>query len=301
MSSRGFWGNSFSVVLLVLSFAASTLALIAPPIAQAQTTNARACDSSSSCNEPALSAPGALTHLSEASPAPLAPDSREKHEEAPAPSKSELAVLVKNGRPDRNREFFHKNKLEFSLETGYLPQNIPFPFDFLLGSGFNMTPLKYTLTPILASLRWQTNDIGGPWIFRGNWEVSFSALVTPIPRGPETHYDGYVMGIRRNLIHTNWRATPFAEFRAGLGNEDAKGPKGVLWAQGQDFAFTLMMDSGLRYRISPKYAIWAGVQWMHISNLYMSEPRYLNYGINVYGPTIGIDIALRNHRRGQVR
>ena len=211
------------------------------------------------------------------------------------------AAVARNLRPDVNRQFFHKNRLEFSFEMGYLPQNIPFPFDFLLGGGYNMTPLKYTLMPMLASLRWQTNDLGGPWVFRGNWEMSFTACITPFPRGPETHYLGYAMGIRRNFVPANWRITPFAEFRAGMGGEDAKEPKGVLWAQGQDFAFTLMMDSGVRYRISPKYAIWAGVQWMHISNLYMSEPRYLNYGINVYGPMIGLDVALRTHHRGQVQ
>lgn len=224
----------------------------------------------------------------------------ENKREADDSSPAEVAVIRKP-RPDSNRQFFYKNKLEVSFEVGYLPQNIPFPFDFLLGSGFNMTSLKYTLMPMLVSLRWQTDGLGGPWIFRGNWEVSFTACLTAIPRGPETHYLGYAMGIRRNLVPRNWRATPFFEFRAGMGNEDAKEPLGVLYAQGQDFAFTLMMDSGVRYRINPKYAIWAGVQWMHISNLYMSEPRYLNYGINVYGPMIGIDIALRTHGHGRVQ
>jgi hypothetical protein len=215
---------------------------------------------------------------------------------------SNAAVVAVAAHPaDINEQIFHKNKLEFSLEGGMLPFNIPFPFDFLLGDGYNMTPLHYTVVPILASLRWQTGNVGGPWMLRGTWELSFSALITPIARGPETHYIGYAMGIRRNFVRPNWRAVPFAEFRAGLGGEDAKGPKGVVWAQGQDFAFTLMMDSGLRYRINPKYAVWAGVQWMHISNLYMSEPRYLNYGINTYGPVVGVDVALRmRQRRGGV-
>ena len=31
---------------------------------------------------------------------------------------------------------------------------------------------------------------------------------------------------------------------------------------------------------------------MHISNLYLSEPKFLNYGINVYGPMAGIDFRL---------
>jgi hypothetical protein len=45
--------------------------------------------------------------------------------------------ISRNSKPaDFNRSIYYKNKLEFSLETGWLPQNIPFPFDFLLGSGY---------------------------------------------------------------------------------------------------------------------------------------------------------------------
>jgi hypothetical protein len=201
----------------------------------------------------------------------------------------------------RNREAFHKNNLDFSIEGGVLPINIPFPFDFLLGDGYNMTPLQYTLVPVLASLRWQLGEPRGPSFLHGNWEASFSALATGIPRGPETHYLGYIMGIRRNFIQPNWRVTPFAEGRLGMGGEDAKEPKGVLFAQGQDFAFTLMMDSGARYQITPKYAIWLAVQYMHISNLYMSEPRYSNYGINVYGPMVGVSVRIRDRNKGAVQ
>jgi len=42
-------------------------------------------------------------------------------------------------------KIYYKNKLEFSLETGWLPNNIPFIFDFLFGSGFTMTDLNYTV------------------------------------------------------------------------------------------------------------------------------------------------------------
>lgn len=283
MGNRGFQGSSSSAVLLPLIVVTTLLLGTQQGFSQAQSIAA------ATAIRPAA--------VSSATPQPVNAGPNKRDENAKTVG---LAVLARSQRPDTNREIFYRNKLEFSFEMGYLPQNIPFPFDFLLGGGYNKTPLKYTLMPMLASLRWETNDIGGPWIFRGNWEMSFTACVTPIPRGPETHYTGYVMGIRRNLVRPNWRATPFAEFRAGLGNEDAKEPKGVVWAQGQDFAFTLMIDSGVRYRISPKYAIWAGVQWMHISNLYMSEPRYPNYGINVYGPVIGLDVALRMHRIHQV-
>ncbi len=201
-------------------------------------------------------------------------------------------------KPDINRNSYYKNRLDFSLEAGGLPINIPFVFDFLLGDGYNMTPLKYTLAPFIASLRWQMNDVSGPSILRGNWESSFSGAYTMIPRGPETRFFAYIMGIRRNFVQPRWRISPYLEGRVGTGDINAKGPKGVAFAQGQDYTFTLMLGSGLRYNISPRYAFWAGAGYMHISNLYLSEPKYLNYGINVWGPMFGVDVRLgKRHPR----
>lgn len=66
----------------------------------------------------------------------------------------------------------------------------------------------------------------------------------------------------------------------------------MLFAQGQDLTFTLMLGTGIRYNLSPRYAIEGGVSYMHISNMYLSEPKYPNYGINVYGPMVGLDLRL---------
>jgi long-subunit fatty acid transport protein len=52
--------------------------------------------------------------------------------------------------------------------------------------------------------------------------------------------------------------------------------------------FTLMVGSGARYNFSPRYSVSAGVTYMHVSNFYLSEPRYEDFGINVYGPMVGI-------------
>ena len=219
---------------------------------------------------------------------------------APLPGQELMArppnTVLQDSKPDFNKAIYYKNKLEFSLETGWLPANIPFVFDFLLGDGYNMTPLKYTLVPIVASLRWQVDDVRGPSILRGNWDLAFSGAFTVVSRGPETRYSAYDMGIRRNFVQRNWRLVPYFDGRLGLGRIDAKGPKGVLWAQGQDFTFTLMMGSGLRYNFNSRCAISVGVNYMHVSNLYLSEPRFGNYGINVYGPVIGLDIRLNNPR-----
>ena len=198
---------------------------------------------------------------------------------------------------DFNREIYYKNKLEFSFDVGWLPLNIPFPFDVFEGDPYDLYPLRYTLVPILVSLRWHLDGVGGPLILRGNWDITATASATAIPRGPETHFFSYDMGIRRNFVPRNSRVAPYVDIRAGLGLIDAKGPLGVYYAQGQNYTFTMNMGAGARYNFNPRYAISAGLNWMHISNNNLSAPQYSNYGINVYGPMFGIDITLRKHSR----
>lgn len=191
-----------------------------------------------------------------------------------------------------NDSIYYKNKLEFSLECGWLPINIPFPFDVFLGDEYDFPGLYYTLVPTLASLRLQMSNVTGPPILRGNWDLTFTGAFTAIPRGAETHYLAYDMGLRYNFVPRYLKSAPYVDFRTGLGRIDAKGPLGVPYAQGQDFTFTLMMGSGVRYNFNSKYSIEAGLNWMHVSNLYLSQPKYLNYGINVYGPMFGFNVRL---------
>jgi hypothetical protein len=211
-------------------------------------------------------------------------------------SKRGSGVIGEREQPSFHEDVYYKNRLEFGLDVGWLPVNIPFVFDVFLGDGYNMTPLRYTLVPVVASLRWQINDVGGPWIFRGNWDMTFSGSATFIPRGPETHYFSYDMGIRRNFVPRRGKVAPYFDGRVGLGRIDAKEPFGVQFAQGQNFTFTLNMGSGVRYNFNSRYSFSAGLNWMHISNLYLSEPKFANYGINVYGPQFGLDVRLGKPR-----
>jgi Lipid A 3-O-deacylase (PagL) len=219
-------------------------------------------------------------------------------------SKNQLSdARLRASKPDFNREIYYRNKLEFSLDVGWHPINIPFPLDVFVGDDYNTYPLKYTLVPIFASLRWHMNGLGGPWILRGNWDATFTGSITAIPRGPESHYLAYLMGIRRNFVPRNSRVAPYWDVRLGVGNIDAKGPLGVKYAQGQNLTFTVNMGSGVRYNLNPRYSISAGLNFMHISNLDLSEsngkPNWgvRNYGINVYGPMVGLEIQLRRPRR----
>jgi len=212
------------------------------------------------------------------------------------PKSSPESLARPHDHPGFDREVYYRNKFEFAFDGGWLPINIPFVFDVFLGDSYNMTPLRYTLVPLVASLRWHINDVGGPWILRGNWDMTFSGSLTVIPRGPETHYFSYDMGIRRNFVPRRGKIAPYFDGQAGLGRIDAKEPLGVEFAQGQNFTFTLNLGSGARYNFNPRYSVSAGLHWMHISNLYFSEPAFSNYGINVWGPMFGMNIRLTKSR-----
>jgi hypothetical protein len=216
-----------------------------------------------------------------------------KPDEGPKP---QSVVVPRNSESDGNQGAYYKNRLEFSLDGGWLPINIPFVFDVFLGDSYNMTPLKYTLVPVIGSIRWQVDNVGGPRILRGNWDLECSGTVTFIPRGPETRYFAWILGFRRNFVPRRGRFAPYFDGRVGMGGIDAKEPAGVLYAQGQDFTFTLNMGSGIRYNFNSRYSISAGLNWMHISNLYLSQPQFSNYGINVYGPLFGAYVRLGNPR-----
>jgi len=123
---------------------------------------------------------------------------------------------------DFNRDIYYRNKLEFSLETGVLPINTPFVFDCFVGGDYSHNPLHYTLIPIFPSLRWHLGRIAGPWILRGNTDLTATLSLTAIPRGPEKAYGAFDLGIRRNFVHRNWRAAPYFEARGGAGFIDAQ-------------------------------------------------------------------------------
>lgn len=205
---------------------------------------------------------------------------------------SDAVIQIPSKPPDFNKDIYYRNKLEFSFETGALPINIPFVFDVFVGGNYSQKPLHYTLVPIFPSLRWHMGDVRGPKILRGNTDLTATLSVTAIPRGPEKIYGAFDLGVRRNFVPRNWRATPYFEVRVGAGFIDAKGPTCNCYGQGQDFTFTLWLGSGFRYNFNQKYSMSLGASYMHVSNAYLSEPAHLDNGINVTGGMIGFNMRL---------
>jgi len=219
-----------------------------------------------------------------------------------ASSPPSVGILRESEPTDFNTSIYYKNKLEFSLETGWLPINIPFVFDAFVGSPYSWTsPLQYTLVPIFPSLRWHMGAVRGPWILRGNTDLTLTLSFTAIPRGPETRYGAFDLGVRRNFVQRNWRVVPYFELRGGAGFINAKGPDGVQWAQGGDFTFTLMLGSGVRYNFNSRYSMAFGASYMHVSDAYLCHPKYCDNGINVYGPMVGFNMRLGKPRAESAR
>lgn len=198
---------------------------------------------------------------------------------------------------DFNNNIYYKDKLEFSLESGWLPNNTAFIFNFVKGYSYAPWPLHYTLVPNIASVRWHLRNVGNRSILRGNFELTFGGTYTAIVRGPETRYFAFVTGFRRNFVQRNWRIVPYFESRGGVGNINAKGPDGILYAQGQDLTFTLMMGTGARYNFNSRFSFDAGVAYDHISNFYLSQPAYTDYGLNVWGSFVGINVRIGKEKR----
>src|ERR1700724_693009 len=142
---------------------------------------------------------------------------------------SDEVIPVSRPAPDYNTDIYYRNKLEFSLDTGALPINIPFVFDVFEGGDYSQRPLHYTLVPLFPSLRRQMGDVRGAGILRGNTDLTATLSFTAIPRGPESRYGAFDLGVRRNFVQRNWRATPYVEFRLGAGFINAKGPDGNFY------------------------------------------------------------------------
>ena len=47
-----------------------------------------------------------------------------------------------------------------------------------------------------------------------------------------------------------------------------------------------MLGSGARCNLSPRTSLEAGSEYMHLSNAYLSQPKYEDFGINVWGPFV---------------
>jgi opacity protein-like surface antigen len=144
----------------------------------------------------------------------------------------------------------------------------------------------YTIVPIsfTASLRLDDvsldHELGG--ILRGYSEFFFRADYDQIVHGPETHYEGMIVGPRYNFVQPNWKVIPYIEGGVGIVFADSNPKAGGL---GEDFNFTFIVGAGAKYNITDKFFARLGAEYQHVSNAGLSDPTP-NNAIDAVGPKL---------------
>jgi opacity protein-like surface antigen len=168
--------------------------------------------------------------------------------------------------------------------------------EFGSGVGFsnvrNSADKSYTLIPfdLIASLK--LDDVGlddylGGWL-RGYTEFTFRGDFTDIASGPEHYLAGLYVGPRYNFVQKGWKVIPYIGADVGIIFSDANAAAGGL---GQDFNFSFAVDAGARYNFNDSWFTRLGVEYRHVSNAGMSEPRFQNNAIDALGPQVTVGYA----------
>lgn len=159
---------------------------------------------------------------------------------------------------------------EFAAESAYLLSIAGNPNNYEVGSQF-----------FTGRLRWGVND-NDESFFRGYTQVYGLAMVEPIFRGPENHYFGISLGLRKVFVRPNSRFQFYTSAGVGLGWIDSTDE--FRQGQGQDFTFNILSAGGLEYRVNDRFKVQAGVLYQHLSNAGQTDP---NPSLNLLGPQVG--------------
>jgi len=163
-----------------------------------------------------------------------------------------------------------------------------------LGSGVSWSNVRsgqpnqaYTVVPISLDASLKLDDVSldnflGGWL-RGYSEFFFRGDYEQIVHGPETHFEGIMVGPRYNFVQPGWKIVPYVEGGVGLCFADANPAAGGL---GQDFNFTFEAGAGAKYNICDDFYVRLGVEYQHVSNAGLSEPTNPNHPIDELGPKL---------------
>lgn len=184
------------------------------------------------------------------------------------PSQGESIYIEKDSVRDVR---FGENVAEVSYGTGAL---------FALNDRHN-----YILAPSILTLHWQLDEVGNEGWLRGNTEWMFSGYYTQVFNGPENRFAGALFGPRYNFVQPDWDVFPYIDSRVGVGFTDSTD---VVGGQGQDFVFTFLVGTGLRFFITENLSGSFGVLYQHYSNGGLSEPSRVNNGLDAIGPHLSL-------------
>jgi opacity protein-like surface antigen len=164
-----------------------------------------------------------------------------------------------------------------------------------LGSGVTFSNVRsglpnrpYTIVPISLTASLALDDVSlGGWL-RGYSEFYFRGDYDNIIRGPETHYEGLLVGPRYNFVQPGWKLIPYVEGGVGFDFADSNPAAGGL---GQDFNFSFEVGAGAKYQFTDSFYARLGVEYQHLSNAGLSEPATPNHPIDALGPKLSFGFA----------
>lgn len=108
-----------------------------------------------------------------------------------------------------------------------------------------------------------------------------SLLLEPIATGPESLYLGFSASPSIEWWLVPETACWYTSVGGGFGWIDSQGVDG---GQGQDFTYNWFATTGLRWYLTPDFAINAGAFFQHLSNRGATDP---NPGLDSLGPMLG--------------
>lgn len=150
----------------------------------------------------------------------------------------------------------------------------------------------YTMVPVTFCASLAVDEVsldkflGG--VFRGNTEFFFRGDYDFITHGPEHWYSGIFVGPRYNFVQPGWKFVPFVEGGVGIGFADSNPNQQGL---GQDFNFSFECSAGFKYLLTDDMFLRLAVQYQHVSNAGLSEPKHFNNQIDAMGPKLSIGFA----------
>lgn len=140
------------------------------------------------------------------------------------------------------------------------------------------TPLSYRLVP--AQVSWRSSEILG-YGFRNRSRLVVrnraGLLATWVQQGPESYYFAANVSPSVEWWSPSGTGSVFAGAGGGVGLTDSRGVEG---GQGQDLTFHWFARAGVERLVSPSTSISAGIKFLHLSNLGLTDP---NPGIDALG------------------
>ena len=124
---------------------------------------------------------------------------------------------------------------------------------------------------------------GRDWL-RGNWEALGNLFGMGVTTGPSGFLAGGRLLLRYNFVQPQARWVPFLQIGAGALGDNVYQHKDQR-VVGSGVEFTLITEAGVRYFITPKWAVVLTADSEHISN---ADTASRNVGVNAVGGMLGV-------------